>query len=180
MVIPLGAPELRTWLTKVLSRLYIACGSSPWLRTNRPSSPSIVSRLVILVTSSPSCAVFRTSQISLALFNPCTLLYVTEPPKSLGPPIVVFVQRTSDNPAGAPDHLTSSVSESLTFPRAFYPSRRHYNSSEMRKCGSSYNKLLLLKSKAELNIYRPEHNIRVQSIIIITNHGRQKLLPKKQ
>ncbi|KAL5668469.1 hypothetical protein ACJX0J_020690, partial [Zea mays] len=41
----------------------------------RPSSPSIVSRLVILVTSSPSCAVLSTSQISLALFNPCTLLY---------------------------------------------------------------------------------------------------------
>jgi hypothetical protein len=68
-------PRLRTWLTKVLSRLYIACGSSPWLRTNRPSSPSIVSRLVILVTSSPSCAVFSTSQISLARFSPCTLLY---------------------------------------------------------------------------------------------------------
>jgi hypothetical protein len=68
-------PRLRTWFTKVLSRLYMACGSSPWLSMNRPSSPSIVSRLVILVTSSPSCAVFSTSQISLALFNPCTLLY---------------------------------------------------------------------------------------------------------
>jgi hypothetical protein len=67
--------RLCTWLTIVLSRLYIACGSSPLLRTNRPSSPSIVSCLVILVTSSPSCAVLRTSQISLAFFNPCTLLY---------------------------------------------------------------------------------------------------------
>jgi hypothetical protein len=55
----------------VLSRLYMACGSSPLLRTNRLSSPSIVSRLVILVTSSPSCVVLRTSQIFLALFNPC-------------------------------------------------------------------------------------------------------------
>jgi hypothetical protein len=35
---------------------------------------------------------------------------VTESPKSLGPPTVVHVQRTSDNPASAPDHLTSSVS----------------------------------------------------------------------
>jgi hypothetical protein len=35
---------------------------------------------------------------------------VTEPPKTLGPPIVVLVKRTSDNPAGAPDHLTSLVS----------------------------------------------------------------------
>src|SRR5690242_20876356 len=50
-------------------------GSSPLRSRNRPSSPSIVSRLVILVTSSSSCAVFSTSQISLALFNPCTLLY---------------------------------------------------------------------------------------------------------
>jgi hypothetical protein len=73
--------------------------------------------------------------------------YVTEPPKSLGPPTVVLVQRTSDNPIGAPDHLTSSISKFLTFPRAFYPSHRHYKSSEMQKCGSSYNNLLLLKSK---------------------------------
>jgi hypothetical protein len=40
---------------------------------------------------------------------------VTEPPKSLGPPTVVLVQRTSYNPVDAPDHLTSSVSEFLTF-----------------------------------------------------------------
>ena len=84
---------------------------------------------------------------------------VTEPPKSLGPPTVVLVQQTSDNPTGAPDHLTSWVSEFLTFPRAFYPSRIHYNSPEIRKCGSSYNNLLLLKSKTELNSYRPELNI---------------------
>jgi hypothetical protein len=30
---------------------------------------------------------------------------VTEPPKSLGPPTVVLVQRTSDNPVGAPESL---------------------------------------------------------------------------
>jgi hypothetical protein len=30
---------------------------------------------------------------------------VTEPPKSLGPPTVVLVQRTSDNPIGAPESL---------------------------------------------------------------------------
>jgi hypothetical protein len=46
---------------------------------------------------------------------------VTEPPKSLGPPTVVLVQQTSDNPAGAPDHLTSSVSEFLTFPKSVSP-----------------------------------------------------------
>jgi hypothetical protein len=46
---------------------------------------------------------------------------VAEPPKSLGPPIVVLVQQTSDNPAGALDHLTSSVSEFLTFPKSVSP-----------------------------------------------------------
>jgi hypothetical protein len=30
---------------------------------------------------------------------------VTEPPKSLGPPTVVLVQRTSDNPAGVTESL---------------------------------------------------------------------------
>jgi hypothetical protein len=30
---------------------------------------------------------------------------VTEPSKSLGPPTIVLVQRTSDNPAGAPESL---------------------------------------------------------------------------
>jgi hypothetical protein len=41
---------------------------------------------------------------------------VTEPPKSLGPPTVVLVHRTLDNPTGAPDHLTSSVSVFFTLP----------------------------------------------------------------
>jgi hypothetical protein len=74
------------------------------------------------------------SQIAIIIGKPTCMLYsVTEPPKSLGPPTVVLVPRTSNNPAGAPDHLISSVSEFLTFPRAFHPSRRHYNTSEMRK-----------------------------------------------
>jgi hypothetical protein len=68
-------PKAHFPFTKVLSRLYIVCGSSSWLRMNRSSSPSSVSRLVILVTSSPSCAIFSTSQIALALLSPCTLLY---------------------------------------------------------------------------------------------------------
>jgi hypothetical protein len=46
---------------------------------------------------------------------------VTEPPKSLGPPTVVLVQRTSDNPIDAPDHSTSSVSVSFTFPKSVSP-----------------------------------------------------------
>jgi hypothetical protein len=46
---------------------------------------------------------------------------VKEPPKSLGPPTVVLVQCTSDNPTGAPNHLTSSVSVFLTFPKSDSP-----------------------------------------------------------
>jgi hypothetical protein len=34
---------------------------------------------------------------------------VMEPPKVLGPPTVVLVLRTSDNPVGAQNHSTSSV-----------------------------------------------------------------------
>jgi hypothetical protein len=46
---------------------------------------------------------------------------VTKPPKSLGPPTVVLVQRTSDNPAGAPGHLTSLVSEFPYLPKSVLP-----------------------------------------------------------
>jgi hypothetical protein len=46
---------------------------------------------------------------------------VTEPPKSLGPPTVALVQRTSDNPAGAPDHLISSVFVFFIFPKSVSP-----------------------------------------------------------
>jgi hypothetical protein len=46
---------------------------------------------------------------------------MTEPPKSLGPPTVVLVQETSDNPTGAPDHLTSSVFVFFTFPKSVSP-----------------------------------------------------------
>jgi hypothetical protein len=46
---------------------------------------------------------------------------VTEPPKSLGPPTILLVHRTSDNPAGVPDHLTSSVSVFCTLPKSVSP-----------------------------------------------------------
>jgi hypothetical protein len=58
---------------------------------------------------------------------------VTEPPKLLGPPTVVLVQQTLDNPVDAHNHSTSSVSvSSFPRPRAFHPSRRYYNTSEER------------------------------------------------
>jgi hypothetical protein len=53
--------------------------------------------------------------------------HVTEPPKVLGPPIVVLVLRTSDNPIDARNHSTSSITVSSPFcPRALHSSRRHY------------------------------------------------------
>jgi hypothetical protein len=62
---------------------------------------------------------------------------VTEPPKLLGAPTVVLVQRTLDNPVDAHNHSTSSVTLSLFLrPRAFQPSRRYYITSEERISGS--------------------------------------------
>jgi hypothetical protein len=62
---------------------------------------------------------------------------VMEPPKLLGPPTVVLVQRTLDNPVDVHNHLTSSVYVSLfPRPRAFHPSRRYYNTPEERISGS--------------------------------------------
>jgi hypothetical protein len=96
------------------------------------------------------------------------ILAVTEPPKSLGPPTVVLVQRTSDNPAGAPDHLKSSVSVFFTFPIAFYPSRRHYNTSEVRECGSSYNNLLYFKVRKR-SIITDQSKYRSAEVILLHN-----------
>jgi hypothetical protein len=84
---------------------------------------------------------------------------VIEPPKSLGPPTVVLVQQTSDNPAGALNHLMSSVSAFFTFPKSVSPVTQTLQASEIRKCGSNYINLPLLESKTELYSYRPEHNI---------------------
>jgi hypothetical protein len=66
----------------------------------------------------------------------CNVSVVTEPPKSLGPPTVVLVQRTSDNPAGAPDHLISLVSEFLTLPKSVSPvtqTLQYIGGTKMRK-----------------------------------------------
>jgi hypothetical protein len=60
----------------------------------------------------------------------------TEPPKSLGPPTVVLVHRTSDNPVGAPDHLTSPVSVFFTFPKSVSPVTQilqHIGGTSMQK-----------------------------------------------
>jgi hypothetical protein len=59
-----------------------------------------------------------------------------EPSKTLGPPIVVLIHRTSDNPVDAPDYLTSSVSEFFTFPKSVSPITQilqHIGGMNMRK-----------------------------------------------
>jgi hypothetical protein len=69
-----------------------------------------------------------------------------EPPKSLGPPTVVLVHRTSNNPAGAPDHLTSSVSEFFTLPKSVSPVTQilqHIEGTSMRR---QLQQLILYKS----------------------------------
>ena len=61
---------------------------------------------------------------------------VTEPPKSLGPPTVVLVQRTSDNPVDTPDHLTSSVFVFFIFPKSVSPvmqTLQYIGGTKMRK-----------------------------------------------
>jgi hypothetical protein len=61
---------------------------------------------------------------------------VTEPPKLLGPPTVVIVLWTLDNPAGAPDYLTSSVSVFFTLPKSVSPVTQilqHIGGTSMRK-----------------------------------------------
>ena len=58
---------------------------------------------------------------------------VMDPPKGLGPPTVVLVLWTLDNPLDAHNHSTSSVTVFLSFrPRALHPSHRYYITSEER------------------------------------------------
>ena len=82
-------------------------------------------------TLHPSRRYYITSEERISGSN-----YVTEPPKSLGPPTVVLVQRTLDNPVDAPDHLTSSVSVFFTFPKSVSPATQilqHIGGTNKRK-----------------------------------------------
>ena len=81
---------------------------------------------------------------------------MTKPPKSLGPPTVVLVQRTSDNPVGAPElldkfgifpYLTRNVSPVLQ-------TLQNIGDKEMRK---RLHNLHLLKSKIRLFITDQEY-----------------------
>jgi hypothetical protein len=61
---------------------------------------------------------------------------VTEPPKSLGPPTVVLVQRTSDNPVDAPESLDkfgicfSHLSQERSTCHADITEQRRYRNAE--------------------------------------------------
>jgi hypothetical protein len=74
-----------------------------------------------------------------------TMSAVTEPPKSLGPSTVVLVQRTLDNPVDAPDHLTSSVPEFLTFPKSVSPVTQILQHIGGTDSGSNYSNLIYIK-----------------------------------
>ena len=60
---------------------------------------------------------------------------VTEPPKSLGPPTVVLVQRTSDNPAGVLESLDKfGICFSYLSQERF---TRHADITNHQRCGSA-------------------------------------------
>jgi hypothetical protein len=96
---------------------------------------------------------------------------VTKPPKSLGPPMVVLVHRTSDNPAGAPDHLTNSVSVFFTLPKSVSPVTQilqHIRGTSMRKqLQQLYFRLKYRKS----SIITYQSKYRSAGVILLLNLG---------
>jgi hypothetical protein len=59
---------------------------------------------------------------------------------------------------------------SLSFLRAFHPSRRHYNTSEIQKCGSSYNNLLYWKVRQSY-IVTDQNKIYECRVLLLHNMG---------
>jgi hypothetical protein len=98
---------------------------------------------------------------------------VTEPPKVLGPPIVVLVLRTLDNPVDAHNHSTSSVNVSSSFrPRALHPSRRYYITSEEIISGSKLQYLNLHSSNIEYYYYYNTRVFRVHKVLLQTREAK--------
>jgi hypothetical protein len=75
MVIPLGAPEVAHLVDHCLEPVVHHLRLFSFVEDESTEFSLDHLPLVILVTSFPSCAILRTSQISLAFFNPHTLLY---------------------------------------------------------------------------------------------------------
>jgi hypothetical protein len=120
--------------------------STPMTVSQRPPTDNATATLVVAQTAATTArrhaqdtahALEQEQAAADALEHQLSRLTdVTEPPKSLGPPTVVLVQRTSDNPAGAPDHLTSSVSVFFTLPKSVSPVTQilqHIGGTSMRK-----------------------------------------------
>jgi hypothetical protein len=111
-----------------------AAADSIWvvqLRAGTPWSWSYSSWCLISFSSR------RPREVLMLLCTSHRLLIVTEPPKVLGPPTVVLVQGTLDNPVDSHNHLTSSITVSSSLrPRALHPSHRYYVTSEERISGS--------------------------------------------
>jgi hypothetical protein len=80
---------------------------------------------------------------------------VTEPPKYLGPPTVVLVQRTSDNPVGAPELLDDfGIFTYLT--RNDSPVLQTLQNIRGKEIRKRLHNLHLFKNKLKLLYYRPE------------------------
>jgi hypothetical protein len=75
------------------------------------------------------------------------------------------------HPVDVPKSLDKFGIFFLTLPGTFYPSCRHYRTSEIKKCGSDYITYIYLKSKLKLFYYRPELKRRVLSSNIIQTKG---------
>jgi hypothetical protein len=89
---------------------------------------------------------------------------VAEPPESLGPPTVVLVQRTSDNPAGVPDHLTISVSEILTSPKSVSPVTQTLQYIGVTKMLKQLQKLMRTSTLTRVHLHQqhllqPRHHL---------------------
>jgi hypothetical protein len=103
-------------------------------------------------------------------------LSVTEPPKSLGPPTVVLVQQTSDNPAGVPESLDkfgicySYLSQERFTRHADITDHRRYENAE------TITKVYIYSKVGQSYIYYRPVIKRVLSSII-TKPREAKLLP---
>jgi hypothetical protein len=104
------------------------------------------------------------------------ILAVTEPPKSLGPPTVVLVQQTSDNPIGAPESLDKFGICFSYLSQERFTRRADITSIGVTKCGSNYMNLPLFQSKTKL--YITDQDISYECIVLLLqNQGRKKPLP---
>jgi hypothetical protein len=110
--------------------------SARFATTNELPLQNMKTPMVVITPKGPVEANFMTQRLTLTIMGrefwstpivleessiDLLLGIVTEPPKLLGPPTVVLVQWTSENPVDAHNHLISSVFVSFTFPKSVSP-----------------------------------------------------------